>query len=444
MTVRLAALVLTAWIVAGAAAAADPAPELTVAAVGDLTYLRPARAAIEAQAPGVASVLRGADAAFGNFETSSFTTEGFTGSPQIKSTGPLVLAWPGAAAEMRALGFDLMSQANNHAFDFGEAGLLGTAAVMDAAGLVHAGAGPDERAARAPRYFQSPKGRVGLVAATAFAQAAAPAADPYGPLPAHPGVSILRTTRTARVAPDSLEALRRIAAAAPRNTEDNGVAPPGGVRLLGQNFAAGPPGSPLTLSFEMNPADAAAILAAVAESRRTGALTLLSLHTHEPTVDVLEPADFTVALAHRAIDAGADAFLGHGAHQLRGIEIYKGRPVFYGLGNFAIMLPTPDLNPGGFALKVENGRVVTPSPSLFSERAFFESVAAVSRFAGRRLVEVRLYPFELVLTGDPATHGLPRAVQPAAARAILERLQQLSRPFGTVIAIENGVGVIRP
>ena len=38
--------------------------------------------------------------------------------------------------------------------------------------------------------------------------------------------------------------------------------------------------------------------------------------------------------AKAAIDAGADAFLGTGVHVLRGIEIYKGRPIFYGLGEF--------------------------------------------------------------------------------------------------------------
>jgi hypothetical protein len=35
------------------------------------------------------------------------------------------------------------------------------------------------------------------------------------------------------------------------------------------------------------------------------------------------------------IDAGADAVVGHGPHVLRGVEFYKGRPIFYSLGNFA-------------------------------------------------------------------------------------------------------------
>ncbi|HSE66624.1 MAG TPA: CapA family protein, partial [Gemmatimonadales bacterium] len=39
--------------------------------------------------------------------------------------------------------------------------------------------------------------------------------------------------------------------------------------------------------------------------------------------------------ARAVIDAGADAVVGHGPHVLRGVEFYKGRPIFYSLGNFA-------------------------------------------------------------------------------------------------------------
>ena len=39
-------------------------------------------------------------------------------------------------------------------------------------------------------------------------------------------------------------------------------------------------------------------------------------------------------LAKAAIDSGADIVVGHHADVLRGIEIYKGRPIFHRLGNF--------------------------------------------------------------------------------------------------------------
>ena len=41
-------------------------------------------------------------------------------------------------------------------------------------------------------------------------------------------------------------------------------------------------------------------------------------------------------IARSAIDAGADVVVGHHAHILQGMEIYRDRPIFHGLGNFAI------------------------------------------------------------------------------------------------------------
>ena len=46
------------------------------------------------------------------------------------------------------------------------------------------------------------------------------------------------------------------------------------------------------------------------------------------------PAEFIGAFARAMIDAGADLVVGHGPHLLRGLELYKGKPIFYSLGNF--------------------------------------------------------------------------------------------------------------
>ena len=40
-------------------------------------------------------------------------------------------------------------------------------------------------------------------------------------------------------------------------------------------------------------------------------------------------------IAHRAIDAGADLVIGHGPHYSLPVEVYKGVPIFYGLGSFS-------------------------------------------------------------------------------------------------------------
>ena len=47
-----------------------------------------------------------------------------------------------------------------------------------------------------------------------------------------------------------------------------------------------------------------------------------------------QPRSYQVDEAHRMIDAGADVILGHHAHRLQPMDTYRGKPIFYGLGNF--------------------------------------------------------------------------------------------------------------
>ncbi len=47
-------------------------------------------------------------------------------------------------------------------------------------------------------------------------------------------------------------------------------------------------------------------------------------------------AEYQIDIAHAAIDAGADLIIQHHAHILKGIDVYRGKAIFYGLGNFAL------------------------------------------------------------------------------------------------------------
>jgi poly-gamma-glutamate synthesis protein (capsule biosynthesis protein) len=66
-------------------------------------------------------------------------------------------------------------------------------------------------------------------------------------------------------------------------------------------------------------------------ARRACDLVVASFHwgLHK---DVL---DYMKEIGHRAIDAGADIVVGHGPHYSLGVEVYKGKPIFYGLGCFS-------------------------------------------------------------------------------------------------------------
>ena len=350
-----------------------------LALVGDIIIQRPSAALITARAPLIARQLSQADVSFGNFESNSFDFDGFAGHARTPADGPLLLAPPEVPRELKSLGFSILSTANNHAGEWGPEGILATAHTLAGVGLASAGTGADLRAARAPTCTIVRGTSVGLVAITSsFVAADAATADRAGVNALHVGQG---------VDPDAMDA-----------------------------------------------GDQQALLASVARARRSAALVLVSLHTHQGGVDPQRPTGFERELAHAVIDAGADVFVGHGPHVLRGIEIYKGRLILYSLGNFAVMQPLARFNPQPLIL---------PPGSVFTRRAFFESVLVTSRYQKGRLTELRVYPFELAQTGKPQTHGLPEAVSPSAGRAILERLAALSEPLGTQLRVEGRVGVVR-
>jgi len=73
-----------------------------------------------------------------------------------------------------------------------------------------------------------------------------------------------------------------------------------------------------------------------------------------------------------------------------------------------------------------------------------EALLVVTRFAGGALAEVRVHPADVGKGYRPLSKiGIPMVPAPAVAQEILAKVQRLSKPFGTALAIENGVGVIR-
>ncbi len=66
---------------------------------------------------------------------------------------------------------------------------------------------------------------------------------------------------------------------------------------------------------------------------------VLVVSFHGGTELAVEPNDVQKAFARLAIDAGADVFLGHHPHVIQPMEIYKGKPIIYSLGNFLFVSP---------------------------------------------------------------------------------------------------------
>jgi len=478
-TRRLRPTVLRLFLCAGlmvcalSAAAQPPLPPLNprdmamtipgdfvVASVGDLMMRRPASQLADDAVQAALRLIREADLAVGNMEGElanlrdfNGPLNGFVGSHEV-------------AADLKAMGFDMVNRAQNHLFDAETAGMFSTNALLDEAGIVHAGTGRNLDEAAAPQYLELPQGRVAMVGmhAPLWRELRRLAATPQvGNLGGRPGLNMLNYSETLVVSAEQLALLKEVRdqfleyrshydnpRPLPRNEPSDRVRfPASSSGREDPTYRAARAGErPGTIDYAINANDLARTLRSIRNAKRYADFVVATAHIHQGQ-SVLEqmhlstkPPAFYIDLAHQAIDVGADVFVGHGVQLLRGVEIYKGKPIFYGLGEF--------FREAQWTLSEQLGQTDAnqQSPRQNFARNFggstqsLESVVAVSHYADGELAAVRLYPTELGAEGPDSRLGIPRLAQPDKAHEILERMQRLSRDFGTTIDIEGSVGVI--
>ena len=430
---------------------ADP---FTLASVGDVIIVRPASRLIDPGLQSALKVIHDSDAGFGNFESLIRDERTFDGPLGGSMTGTKEVA-----ADLKAMGFTIMNRAGNHLMDAGVEGIFETTRLMDEAGLAYAGFGRNLDEARAPRFAETPKGRIGLVgmySEIANGQSRLAATYRAGITGGRSGLNALNLTRAIAVTPEHLALLKRVKDGVFERRGDyaNPVRPPSGdttntVELFGTLYKAG--SKPGELTYAMNARDLQDNLRSIKNGKQYSDFMIATIHAHQGD-SILQsflfedhPPDFLVELAHASIDNGADAFVGHGPHVLRGIEIYKGKPIFYDLGEFFREWDWScdcNFSPNGDVTQAENVVRGLEARGVV-EPINYESAIAVSRFDKGQLQEVRVYPIWARHDGPLSRRGIPMTAPPPIAQRILQRLQKLSEPFGTRIAVENNVGVIR-
>ncbi len=241
-------------------------------------------------------------------------------------------------------------------------------------------------------------------------------------------------------------------------------------------------------SFDMDPQDLKEILTQIKTGKEASDFLASNFHWHQNRYDFQAysydhfPADFEIKFAHMAIDQGDDLFAAQGVHTIKGVEIYKGKPIFYGLSNFAFqsgLMPrakgeiieplfagqSGGRGPGGPGPAEDGaggragrggrgaGDVAEDPNAIVGEhetQGFWqllpnlEALMAQARYEDGKLAEVRLYPLDLGQTPRPMSQvGIPKRPTPAVAKKILDELIEYSKPFGTKIVVEDGVAVIR-
>lgn len=395
------------------------------------------------------------DARFFNLET-TLNREGECFASQF-SGGTYVRTNPEMFYDMLKFGFNMTSANNNHAFDFSFEGFAKTLETLNESGIVHSGIGNNLGQASAPAYLETEKGRVALIAVNTSFNPAMMAGVQSRRVAGRPGVNGLRVTMKLVLPRDEFENVKRIGERtkvnAPRNiTRKEGYYPelPEDVCEIGeQQFLCG---DDYGVRYEINKKDLARLENSIRDASRSADYVMVSVHNHQiQGEDKAAVPTFMRDLMHFCVDCGADAVVGHGPHLLRPVEVYKNRPIFYSLGDFVIQLYDVAIAPEDFydkygmssdasAMDLIEKRSNGFTKGLMAQEVMLETVIPMWETDGKELKRLELMPIKVSCGEGKHIEGLP---QPAADTGFIDRLAQMSRPYGVEITMENGVAVCR-
>src|SRR6185295_9810283 len=133
--------------------------------------------------------------------------------------------------------------------------------------------------------------------------------------------------------------------------------------------------------------------------------------------------------------------------------IYKGRPIFYGLGCLFMEYETirffpkekyqsfglpHDATPGQYADAFTGGGTRAHA----GHRNFWENVVVECKFKGGKFKLAKLFPVDLGFGLHRAQRGRPVLASPEVGARVLGRIKKLSAKYGTEVRIEGNVGVV--
>ena len=440
--------------------------DISIAVGGDAMITRRMRAFNEDRFLRLRDILHRADATVVNLEMLFHDYE----SSWQWSNATYTRSDPHNLDELKWMGIDAVTTANNHSFDFSEGGFLTTLDHCREIDLPQAGGGRSIDEARAPAYVDSPQGRLAVMSASSTFSDQSRAGPGRPDFRGRPGINALRHKLVHHVDREVFDALHR----ANRELgyqEAHDAYEVFGFRGVEEELDAATDVEFMEKSFvldeqfrvetSVNQDDLGGIGKWIRGAQKQADWVAYGVHCHESGEtgefhghSRVSPPDFLVEFAHWAIDQGCALFAGHGPHFLRGIEIYKNRPIFYSLGNFIFqnesVLWVPDEAYRRFKLGYDqtpgdylDARSGGGTRAFAGDPVFWQSVVAVCNYAGGELREVVLHPIDMGYGRPIPQRGRPLLAEGPIAQQTLKWLQDVSRPFGTEITIQGDVGVIR-
>jgi poly-gamma-glutamate capsule biosynthesis protein CapA/YwtB (metallophosphatase superfamily) len=312
--------------------------------------------------------LHAADVVFANLECCFYEPDGERSPDDEGFYAPLK-----AAEALTIAGVHAVGNANN--VNYGAPAIRSSLARLDELGILHTGAGVNSVEARKPVIVERDGVRFGFLQRTSVYWS-----HGHEATATYPGVAILKAHTAYRPQIEQLRTLTR-------------------------------PGMPPEVITWADPAALAQFREDMATLRSQADVVIASHHwglDHE----VL---DYQVEIAHTAIDAGADLVMGHGPHMPLGIEVYKGKPIFYGVGSFSFETghrgrQHPDWIGLMLHVVVDNAALVRAAFSFVRHNAQNETIFR------------------------------PIAVE----QAELDRLRRLSTRFATALEVEGDAAVVWP
>lgn len=369
--------------------------------------------------------------------------------------GTWLLAKENTLDDTLSFGFNGCSFANNHTMDFSYDGLFDTLNAAKKRDLPICGAGKDLKEAAAYTVIDTENGKCALISICATFNDAARAGNPSDYLPGRPGLNPLRFSIEYRINAEHMKALKEISKATHidgrRNRSRMGgytPMPPEGCFGFGEyNFRESEKEGKFS---KVNALDMARTEKTIKNALVECENVIVNIHSHEIKHDTDdEPDDFLIEFCRKCIDAGASAVIGTGTHQLKAVEIYKNKPIFYSLGNFIFQSDMVFCMPDDFREKYKIPYGLTAREQI-AERAKlgngglhadvnnFRSLMPFMTFEDGNLVKVELYPLRL----DMNT-GLPALADEEETKIIYDYLCERNKQFNTSIEINEKVIVVK-